>query len=196
MISAAIGASAALGGTLLAHLLRSRGERVRDDQAGRRQSYLDFVLALGDAHSRLRLVADGARSPAELRRETTLVMSGSGAYEAREKFLMAAAPTVVGAGEVAFNRIVQLRDAVRDGARPGSAKFHDAYHDLSAATWQLRQAVRHDLGTARLTLTDVGKLSWDSRQHCEVCQGQAPAVERQRPPEASATTDPARATLG
>jgi hypothetical protein len=170
VVSTALGATVALGGTFLAHRLRSHDERGRDNEADRRQSYADFVLALGDAHARLRQVADRAVDPAALRRETTQAFTESRAYEARERLLMTANPKVAGAGEQAFRQVIQLRDSVRDGARLGSAKFHDAYHDLSAATWALRLAVRRDLGAPHITLADIGKPSWDSRETCDVCQ--------------------------
>lgn len=170
LVSAVLGAAVALGGTVLAHTLRRRDELGRENRAMRRQAYVDFVLALGETHSRLRMVADPTKDPAQLARDVTEAMSEARAYERRETFLVMATPSVVASGESAFRQIVQLRDVIRGGAGLNSLAYHEAYHRLSAATWQLRQAIRADLGTPPLTLADVGKSSWDSQEHCRFCQ--------------------------
>lgn len=58
LVSTAVGATVALVGTLFAYKVRSRDEFGREHRVERRQSYLDFLVALDGAHARLREVAD------------------------------------------------------------------------------------------------------------------------------------------
>ena len=188
LVSGVLGAAVALGGTVLAHTLRRRDELGRENRATRRQAYVDFVLALGEAHSRLRMVADPTKDRAQLARDVAEAMAECRAYERRETFLVMATPSVVAHGEVAFRQMVRLRDVIRDGAGLNSLAYHEAYHRLSTATWQLRQAVRADLGAPPLTLADVGKPSWDSQEDCTFCQEHLAAAATTTTPAATEPT--------
>jgi len=169
VISTAVGAAVALSATLLSYVLRSRDERGRAHRADRQQSYLDFMLALDGAHARLREVAEPTRTATDLDRDTGRAVSDSKVYEARERLLMSASPAVVRAGERAFLSVIEMRDAVRKGAKRGTVEFHHTYHVLSEAKWRLRRTVRVDLDSKPLTLTDLDKTSWDAREDCELC---------------------------
>jgi hypothetical protein len=170
LISTAVGAAVALIGTMLADTLRSRGEHHRDNRIDRRRSYLDFVLALEGAHSRLRDVADPKATFPDLRQETSRAMGEGRVYEAREKLLMSASPAVVTAGERALRGLGALRDTVAAGAKRRTPAYHDAYHEYAGTLWRLRMSIREDLGAPGLTPADLNKPSWDSRQTCAFCQ--------------------------
>ncbi len=184
LASTAVGAAVALIGTVLADVLRSRGQRDRDNRADRRQSYLDYVLALNAAHSRLRQIA-GSTSPIpdpDLHLETGRAIRDNDVYVGREKMLMSADRSVLGAAERALLGLLGLRDAVRTGARTHTVEYHAAYHAYAESIWDLRRAIRADLGGADLAPSDLEKPSWDSRATCSFCQAQASLPQQAPPP--------------
>jgi hypothetical protein len=168
--STAIGAALALGGTVMAHVLTSRDRRGRDNRADRRQSYLDFILAVEKAHAGLRRLADPDRSHGDLMLQTREVMADSGIYGAREKVIVTASPPVISAAERTLNGLNDLRRAVRDGAQLNTLPYHERYHRYAEAVWALRQAARADLGSSAIQPEDVGKVSWDSQENCKFCR--------------------------
>jgi hypothetical protein len=172
LISTAVGAAVALCGTLLADLLRARGQHDRDNRIDRRQSYLDFVLALEAVHSRLREVADPAKAPPDLVQAARRAFSEAKVYEAREKLLMSGSPAVVQAGERALLGVGGLREAVAGGAKLHTAAYHDPYHNYAGTLWQLRGSIRSDLGAAGLEPGDLDKPSWDTRERCAFCRSE------------------------
>ena len=174
LVSTAVGAMAALVGTVLAYKVRSRDEAGREFRVERRHSYLDFLSAMDAAHGALRIVADSVG--ADRRQTGGQAMSESRVYEAREKLLMSASPAVVTVGEQAFRRLGDLRKAIRDGARTGEREYHDPYHVFAASLWRLRNAMRVDLGGTALTPADLDKESWDGKAECIVCQAQPATV--------------------
>lgn len=178
VVTTALGAVIAFGGTAIAEGLRRRGDRDRDVLAVRRQAYLDFLLALGAGLQALREAAASPTVGEDRREVADQGLTGAGVYEARERFLMAASPAVVRAGEKAFDHLIEVRDAVRVGARKGSAEFHHPYHPYSEAMWRLRVAIREDLGSARLSPGDAGRGDWEDSGSCAVCgaRGQVPAA--------------------
>src|SRR6476659_8817306 len=84
-VSTAVGAAVALLGTLMADLLRGRGERDRTNRRDRRKSYLSYVVALDAAHTQLREVADPNHVPEDPRREAARAVTRSRVYETRER---------------------------------------------------------------------------------------------------------------
>jgi hypothetical protein len=171
LLSTVGGAAIALIGTVMADILRTRGYRDRDNRAERRQSYVDFVLALNAAHANLREVAAASASSADDRREAVRrVVAEARVYEAREQLLMSANKEVVTVAERAFQRLLHVRDAVRDGANLRTPAYHGPYHQYAGALWKLRRTIRHDLGASYLSPKDLDKDGWDGQTTCEVCQ--------------------------
>ncbi|MDT5028055.1 MAG: hypothetical protein QOE61_4481 [Micromonosporaceae bacterium] len=170
--STAVGAAIALIGTVLANTLGNRGQRERDNRADRRQSYLDFLLALNGAHAQLRLVASNP-DVADFEYETQQALSVNRVYEGREKMLMSANRSVLAAGERSFMCLVRLRQAVNREARVHTVEYHEAYHAYANALWDLRRVLREDLGNGGLTPADLDRAAWDGRETCAFCQANA-----------------------
>jgi len=168
LVSTIVGAAVALGGTVLAHRIRSRDESGRELRGERRQGYLDFIVALDGAHGALRDVANSDEP--DRRHAAARAVSVNDVYEAREKFLLSANPAVITPGEKAFMRLIEVRKAIGDGARLGTPDYHEPYHGFAKALWDLRRAIREDLGGSTLTPADLDKKSWDGRDDCAVCQ--------------------------
>ena len=175
LVATVLGAALALGGAMLGDGLRSRTQRYRDHRTERRQSYLEFVTAADAATGRLRVIADPAEGVTELVRETDRAISESKVYEAREKLLMSASPSVIRSAERLLDQLGALRQAVADGAHRDTVPYHTAYHAYAGALWRLRQSVRADLGNADLAPEDVGKRDWDTSETCSFCRAQAGA---------------------
>jgi hypothetical protein len=177
LVSTAVGAAVALLGTIVADLLRGRGERDRTSRRDRRKSYLAYVVALDAAHTQLREVADPNHVPQDPRREANQAVTRSRVYENRERLLMSGTPAVLTAGERALVALAKMRRVVGDGFKRQTPEFHDAYHEFAGNLWRLRRAIREDLGASDLSPSDLDKPSWDSRETCTFCQQrlQAPA---------------------
>src|SRR3954463_3889355 len=114
LIATTVGAAIALSGTLLADVRRDRRQRDRDNQQLRREVYVGFALALNTAHDTLRQVGNGPATGDE--RRTAAGRALGEVYGARERLLMIATEPVAVAGEAAFLRLGDIRNAVRDGA--------------------------------------------------------------------------------
>jgi hypothetical protein len=169
LVSTVAGAVIALGGTMLADTLRRRDERGRSQRSDRRQSYLDFVMALDNAHGLLRSVASKKGQPSEIRDAANEAISEAQLYRVRENHLVTAAPSVAREGEVAFRKLIAIRDAVRSGTRLNTKEYHDVYHDFADSLWNLRMAVRVDLGSRRFKPGDLNQVSWSERETCDLC---------------------------
>jgi hypothetical protein len=170
LASTGFGAVIALGGTVMADHLRRRDEHDRDGLSLRRQSYLDFILALGAALQNLRDVARTEVEGEQRRAAGADALSAAGVYAARERFLMSAPAHIVRAAEAAFQALVVVRDAVRRGVMLNTREYHDVYHPYAEKVWLLRLAVRQDVGAGALGPADLSRDSWDDRAHCENCQ--------------------------
>jgi hypothetical protein len=155
---------------MLADILRGRGERDRAKLRDRRKSYLSYVVALDAAHTRLRDVADPGNNPEDPKRAATQAVTVSRVFESRERLLMSGSPAVLTAGERALIALGKLRRTVGEGVKRQTPEFHDAYHEFAGHLWQLRRAIRQDLGASDLSPSDLDKPSWDSRDTCEWCQ--------------------------
>jgi hypothetical protein len=166
LVSTVAGAAIAFGGTVVADQLRRRDSRHRYSYGERQRASMEMVLALGAALERLRAVGGTEARAGKLRFATSDAMTKSGVYTAREKLLMCATPSVARASEDAFAALVAVRDAVRDGAGPRTPVFHDAYHPYAEKMWDLRTAIRDDLGAPRIDWDAIGR---DDRTTCDVC---------------------------
>ena len=181
LVSTAVGAAVALIGTLLADVLRSRGDHDRDVRTDRRRAYVEFLLALNAAHARLREIGDPQRVAQDLSRETSGAFSENHVYEGRELMLISADRSVLRYGEKAFEALVQMRKGVRDGIKTRTPEYHLIYHRYAEAVWRLRRAIREDLGGSDLTPGDVEKSSWDGPENCEFCRKRLAVALDERP---------------
>ncbi|MDT0306432.1 CchlQ [Streptomyces sp. DSM 44917] len=160
------GAFIAFAGTVLADVLRHRGERSRSGEERSRELYAEFILAVGACHARLReLASPGPAEAAPVR----AAFAEAGVYEARERLYIDGAPAVTAAAQEIFRRLRELRDAVAAGAAFDSRPFHDAYHPYLEAVWHYRAEVRRELGARPLTLEEFGWEGWSDRATCPVC---------------------------
>lgn len=172
LASTAVGGVAVLAGTVLASTLGNRGQRERDNRADRRQSYLDFVLALNGAHAQLRQIAakgDGT----DLEYQTNHILGVNGVYEGREKMVLSADRSVLPSAERAFMCLVRLRVAISHGARLHTMEYHSVYHVYASAVWDLRRVLREDLGGGGLSPADLDRPTWDGQETCAFCRANA-----------------------
>ena len=146
-----------------------RSQRQRDRETDRIRTYVDFALALDTAHAALREVA---RTPADDPNRYgagSSAVQASGLYGVRERLLMSASSVMVTAGETAFARLIDIRNAVRAGAMRSSRELHDVYHPFAEALWSFRVAARVELGQNSLNPGDLDRQSWSEREQCPVC---------------------------
>ncbi len=169
LVSTVAGALIAIGGTVVADVLRRRDSRHQYDFAERQRAYTEMVLALGAGLEGLRAVAASDLTPEERVSAASTAVSKAGVYIAREKLLMTAAPHVAQAGEAAFEALIEIRQAVRAGAHYRDPVYHDAYHPYAEKMWRFRMSVREDLGAPRLRVGDINRNDWDGRADCGVC---------------------------
>lgn len=170
LLATVAGGAAALLGTVVAHALSSREDRRRENSVERRGAYVDYLVALDAGFARLRQLADPDDPPKDLEVQTRYALGAARVYESREKLLLVGNPSVQASAQRALERLSGVRRAIRGGAKLQSSAYHNAYHPYAEALWQLRAAIRHDLGAAELTPADVGRQSWDSQQHCAFCR--------------------------
>jgi hypothetical protein len=116
----------------------------------RQQVYVGFALALNTAHDGLRQVGDSAEAGDERRAAAGRVLSEAAVYGARERLLMIATEPVAMAGEAAFLRLGDIRDAVRSGATTKSESYRSAYERWASAIWHFRMTVRGEFGQPAL----------------------------------------------
>ena len=122
LISTGIGAAIALGGTVLADLMRSRDTRERDRITDRRDVYLQLTLAHGLALQELRDVAGRSfGSEADRLAAVAAAMTVSGIYPARDRLLMAAPRWVLRSAEIAFDRLIRLRTSSAPALRSAAS---------------------------------------------------------------------------
>ncbi len=185
LVATAAGAAIAFSGTVIADLLRRRDSRHRHWHSQRHQAYLEMMLALGSALEGLRGVAAADTPHAKMYDGASKAVSKAGVYVARERMLMTATWRVAQAAESAFDALIEVRNAVRRGARLRTAEFHDAYHPYAEQMWRLRVAIRDDLGAPRLRAIDLNRENWSGRATCTICN---PAAAVAVAPNATTTT--------
>jgi hypothetical protein len=176
LISTVAGAAIAISGTVIADVLRRRDNRHRYSYGDRQRAYAEMVLALGAGLEALRNVDTATASPERLLVTSSAAISKAGVYVAREKVLMSGAPKVVEAAEAAFDALIGVRRAVRDGAALRSIEYHDAYHPYEERMWRLRLAIRDDLNVSSLSTHDLDRADWSGRATCNVCTPPAPPI--------------------
>jgi hypothetical protein len=108
-----------------------------------------FVLALDDAHHGLRECARG-RHTGDLVSAADQAVHESGIYARRECLLILGSPALAAAGETVFLALVNIRTAIKQGARTDVREYRDAYHVFADAMWAFRGAVRAELSQAAL----------------------------------------------
>jgi hypothetical protein len=177
LLSTAVGAAIALGGTVVVDIVRSRDVRHRDGQAARKSAYVELMTAHGLALQELREIGNSKLTGSERLTAVDERMSKSGVYAARERLFMVAPRWVLRPAEAAFDDLIRVRDAVRNGAALRSAAYHDVYHPYSERMWRLRNAIRSDLDASQIHPSDLSRASWDNREQCGVC-GERAAEDR------------------
>lgn len=171
LIATVTGAVIALSGALLAEVRRDRRQRDRDYEQVRRETYVDFALALNAAHGGLREVGESSVRAEARWAAVNRAVDEAGLYGARERLLMTATAPLVKAGETAFLRLMAVRTAIRDGAMTRSQEYHDAYHPFAEALWRFRLAVRSDFRQPAFAPESVDRTSWSERDNCAFCSG-------------------------
>ncbi|MGA3490390.1 hypothetical protein ACK8GG_20550 [Micromonosporaceae bacterium DT55] len=167
--STALGAVIAFGGTVLAGVRNDRSQRRRDRESDRLRTYIDFAVALDEAHAALREVARTPPDEPGRSAAASSAVQASGMYSVRERLLMSASPALVTAGEAAFDRLIGVRNAVRSGVVLSAREYHDAYHPFAEALWMFRVAARVEVGQNRLAPNHLDRESWSERERCARC---------------------------
>lgn len=167
LTSAVVGAVLALSATLFGDVRRDRQQRGRDLYAERRKYSVAFTVALSEALGALRSAATQGLDADGLRAAAGAAMNPT--YSAREHLLLSGSGPLVVAGEEAFHRLVDIRDAVRSGKQLDSVEYHDAYHPFADALWRFRVAVRKDLQQPALSPADLQRPDWTDRDRCTTC---------------------------
>ncbi|RAO30075.1 hypothetical protein ONO86_05627 [Micromonospora noduli] len=167
--STALGAVIALAGALLAGVRNDRGQRHRDRESDRLRTYVDFALALDEAHAALREVARTPQDEPVRGVAASAAVHAAGLYGVRERLLMSASPALVTAGESAFDRLIGIRNAVRSGVVLSTRDYHDVYHPFADALWTFRVAARVEVGQNLLNPDDLNRESWSERERCALC---------------------------
>ncbi|GAA4704008.1 hypothetical protein Prum_021940 [Phytohabitans rumicis] len=168
------GAAIAFTGTVLADRLRHRNEVDSSRRQRRRDLYVDFIVAAGLCHTRLRQLAEHNDSGTDQEQRSRAALTEAGIYEARERLFIDGTPAVTATGQTMFERLRALRRAVGNGAKMTSAEFHEAYHPYLAAVWAYRAAVRRELGSTALAPSTFGWPGWDGSETCSVCTPDSP----------------------
>jgi hypothetical protein len=174
VVAAAVGAVIALAGTLLGGVRSDRNERRRQLETDRLHAYVELVLALDKAHANLRDVARQGIPDTDRYTAAIQGVDASGLYGTREQLLLSGSPDLVKAAEIAFMRLIEIRNAVRGGAALSDEGYHDAYHAFTEALWGFRMAARGELGQPQLALAELDRVSWSEREQCPVCGQRAP----------------------
>jgi hypothetical protein len=170
------GAVIAISGTVLADRLRTGRDEDRSLGVRRREVYLGFIAAAGEAHTRLRQLAQNPDPTTDLEEASRAALIDAGLYQARERLFLDASTAVAGTGQAMFEQLRALRRAVAQGALLSSPTFHDAYHPYINAVWAYRIAVRAELDGASLTPAVFGWSAWDGRERCPLCRGELARV--------------------
>lgn len=169
VIGAAVGGAIALAGTVVTTVRTDRTQRRRDRESERLATYVDFALALDQAHGGLREVARSDADGSERAAAAGEAIGKANLYGVRERLLMSGTTELVQAGEAVFHRLIGIRDAVRDGAVPSGPAYHDAYHAFAEAIWTFRIAVRREVSQRPIQPADLGRVSWSEREQCAEC---------------------------
>jgi hypothetical protein len=170
IVATALGATIALMGTLLADRKRQRDQRDRDLRQESRLGAIEFSWALDGAHSALRGVARSDRSDVARFDAASEAVDEAGLFKARERLLVAADEEVVIAGEAAFQRLIAIRNVIREGSRLPSIEYHDAYHRFAEQLWKFRMTVREHAGNHPLAPSALSRSDWSERGSCARCR--------------------------
>ncbi len=171
LLATGTGALLALSGTVVADVIRSRRDRGHGDESQRRADYVDFLVALSSTHGRLRAIARQGLDGRALHVASREVIGETGLHLAYEKLLISAPVVVGGACETVLLRLRKVRDAIGAGAKLNDRTYHDAFHPLQEAVWQLRSTFRTDLGRDAYTTDDLGLADLSGLSGCVVCAG-------------------------
>ena len=101
--------------------------------------------------------------------EANRAVHDAGLYGAREQLIVAGSRQLVTSGEVAFLRLIAVRDEIRRGARLKSQDYHRAYHSYALALWSFRMALRVEFGHEPLTPDTLDRANWSDLERCADC---------------------------
>ncbi|MCG5457276.1 hypothetical protein PSH03_002383 [Micromonospora sp. PSH03] len=168
-VGAICGAAIALASAVSVEVQHNRAERRRGREGERIGYYLDFAVALDTAHSALREIAQSGEDPSHGLRSASRVVHEANVFTARERLLVAGTKEIVKAGEMAYQGLIGVRNAIRSGVTLSSGEYHRAYHEFAEAIWQFRMVVRTEFDQARLEPADLKRRSWSEREDCRGC---------------------------
>jgi len=140
-----------------------RGEEYEREQdrgllESQRQITVEFILATDTAHGLLRNVATKSLDPSELKQAVRHAVGDSKIYAVRERLLIVVPPRIAYAAEGTFHAIIEIRDAVGNGALLNSSQYRDAYDVYAEAIWGLRQAARESFSVVTLSLDEIKEI--------------------------------------
>jgi hypothetical protein len=169
LIATGSGAVIALAGTFMNDHLRDRRETRRSRETRARDLYVEFIVAAGVCHTRLRRLAQESSSQFDLDTATRDALIEAGISEIRERLFIDASENVAAAGQALYERLRALRRAVAGGAPWSSREFHDVYHPYLDAAWSYRAAVRRELGSMPFAPSVFGWATLNGSATCPVC---------------------------
>lgn len=139
---------------------REEYEREQDRSLleSQRQITVEFILSTDNAHSLLRNVATQSLDSPGLKQAARDAVGESKIYAVREQLLIVVPPRVAYAAEETFHSIIEIRDAVGNGAPLNSSQYRDAYNVYAKAIWGLRQAARESFSVVTLNLDEIKEI--------------------------------------
>ncbi|MEV5709986.1 hypothetical protein [Actinoallomurus sp. NPDC052274] len=173
LVATGSGAVIALAGTLLNDHLRDRRESRRSGRTRARDLYVEFIVAAGACHTRLRRIAQEPGGRPDLDAATREALVEAGIHEIRERLFIDASENVAAAGQALYERLRDLRRAVAEGASWSSRDFHDVYHPYLDTAWGYRAAVRKELGSVPFEPSVFGWVTLNGAATCPVCGSNA-----------------------
>lgn len=169
LIATGSGAVIALAGTVVSEQLRHRRANQRSRESRSRDVYVQFIVAAGACHTRLREITQLSVS-VDRAAATQEAFTAAGIYPIRERLFIDASDRVAAAGQALFERLRAVRKAVEAGAAWSSVEFHEVYHPYLDAAWNYRAAVRSELGSAPISPEVFGWVSLNGAATCPVCR--------------------------
>lgn len=152
LIATALGAIIAFSGGTLSEILRSHRDDKKNRTEAKHQIAVDFLLAANRAHGQVSQLARHPIDSPQLPKAARGAVGDSGIYDARERILISAPPTVALAAEKVFASVITFRNVIISDPQEDSPAYREARDDFEQAIWSFRQAVRGEIGNAGLDI--------------------------------------------
>jgi hypothetical protein len=153
VLGTALGAVIGIGSAFVNDRVRWRREQDRDRRGVRRELYASYIAALTEIHEAMRAASGRAGLNHTERAEAIYgIFQGGGLYQLRYQIGIVADQQVLDAAEAAFQQMRDIRDAFADGRRIRDPEYQTLRSDWGARLRDLQQAMREELGSARVTL--------------------------------------------